>query len=100
MSQRDSVELMVNHMNGDEVAFNYCYKIQEMKKNNPTMGRNVEIRLNVTRFVPSLPSKLIVDNRHLLSTIPRKRASIGRGKVILKQLMYYILLIIKRGYLN
>ncbi len=53
---------------GDEQAYAHCKRVLEIKKNN----RNLNIKLIVSRNVPSMPSILIVDKHKMLFTIPRR----------------------------
>ena len=78
----EGISLTKEDMLGDEEAFKHCYEINLLKRSRPKQTKNVDIQLSICRFVPSLPSLLIVDNKHLLFTIPKKNSSFGNSKPI------------------
>ncbi len=76
----DDVKLNLEDMKGDEDAFSHCYTINKIKQDKPLISRNVEVRLFISRYVPSLPSMLIVDDKHVLFTIPKKNPPLEGNK--------------------
>lgn len=89
-SNNKIVKLSEEHLNGDEDGFQHCMKILKMKKDNFEQGQNVEIRLYVSKFVPSLPSILIVDEKHLLFTIPKKRPPLEGQNIITAGVIHFM----------
>lgn len=53
---------------GDEQAFAHCKRVLEIAKTN----KRLKIKIIVSRNIPSIPSILLVDNKKMLFTIPKR----------------------------